>query len=177
MHQPNRELVEDRRRHRNGIDRGGVPISNTGTVEHGGGGTITLAETWAALVFGAGFVEGGTQILRPVLGADDVVTEVDAGAPGTVGVEEGIEGGHAICLGRGDGEPIADVCEGSPAHCAGGILHGVKSWKEKVTLRPRGMPSVHDPSVELLFRAQETVDGLTFGVGGPFEHETEVHAR
>jgi hypothetical protein len=37
------------------------------------------------------------------------------------------------------------------------------------------MPSVDDPSVERLVRAEQGVDGGALGLCGPIEHETEIH--
>jgi hypothetical protein len=37
------------------------------------------------------------------------------------------------------------------------------------------MPAIGDPAVDRLIRAQQHVDGLSLGLRGPLEHESEIH--
>jgi hypothetical protein len=46
------------------------------------------------------------QVIGPVLEANEVVTDVDETGGARLGVEQGVEGGHAVGLGRWHGETL-----------------------------------------------------------------------
>ena len=100
------------------------------------------------------------------------------------GVDQGVERGNPVGLGRGHREPLGDVTERSLAHRARGVLHRVQCGKQEVASFPSGMPSVGDMAVEpgemtalppRLRRAKHIVDGPSLDLCWSFEQGADVH--
>ncbi len=89
----------------------------------------------------------GHHFTRSAIAAGDVVTDVgDPGRP-LLGGEEGVEAGHSVRLGRGDGETLADVVERTPADPADRGLHGGQGGQEQMAPRSDLGTGSHDTQV------------------------------
>ena len=117
--------------------------------------------------------------------ACQVVAHVDDGLRSRLHAEHRVERGHAVRLGRRDGQALADVVQAALADPSGAGLQRVQGGEQQVALVASRAPAAREPGLDAtvadttdparLGRTEERIDGGPLLLGGSGGRQVEIH--